>query len=65
MSLLSDDDRYYGSIPDFQGVWANAKTLEECREELIEVLEVWKLFRVSKDLPLPVVSNLKIEAILS
>ena len=26
--ILSDDKSYYGSIPGFQGVWANSPTLE-------------------------------------
>ncbi len=58
--ILPDDGTYYGSIPDFQGVWANAKTLEECREELAEVLEEWILFRVSRNLSLPVVNGLEL-----
>lgn len=32
---------FYGEIPDFQGVYANAETLELCREQLQEVLEGW------------------------
>ncbi|WP_315789004.1 hypothetical protein [Fischerella sp. JS2] len=37
--ILSDDDMFYREIPEFQSVWANADTLEACREELAEVLE--------------------------
>jgi hypothetical protein len=36
---LSDDRTFYGSISDFQGVCANAGNLEDCRNELAEVLE--------------------------
>ena len=32
---------YFGAISGIPGVWANAKTLEACREELREVLEDW------------------------
>ena len=39
--VLDDDGTYYGEIAGLQGVWANADTLEECREELREVLEGW------------------------
>jgi predicted RNase H-like HicB family nuclease len=35
------DGTYYGEIPGFQGVYANAGTLEVCREMLQEVLEGW------------------------
>jgi predicted RNase H-like HicB family nuclease len=52
--LLSDDGSFYGEIPDFEGVYANADTLEACRDELEEVLEEWILFRVSRNLALPV-----------
>ena len=41
--ILPDGEGYYGSIPDLQGIWANADTLEACREELREVLEEWIL----------------------
>ena len=44
--ILSDGESYYGEIPGFSGVYANAETLERCREELEEVLEEWILFRV-------------------
>jgi len=55
--ILPDDGSYYGEIPSFDGVYANATTLELCREELREVLEEWILFRVSRNLPLPVVDG--------
>jgi len=40
------DGTYYAEIPRLCGVWANAKNLEECREELREVLEGWLLIKV-------------------
>ena len=27
-----DDGTWFAEIPDFQGVWANASTVEECRQ---------------------------------
>ena len=39
---------------------ANAETLEECREQLAEVLEEWILFRVSRNLALPVVEGIEL-----
>ncbi len=56
--LLPDDGSYYGEIPECQGVYADADTLEECREELRQVLEEWILFRVHRNLPLPVVEGI-------
>ena len=38
---LLEDATFYGEIPGFQGVFANAGTLEETREQLQEVLEGW------------------------
>jgi len=58
--ILSDDGTFYGEIPGFDGVYANSKALEACREELEEVLEEWILFRVSRNLPLPVVDGIEL-----
>ena len=49
--ILQDDRTFYGEIPEFDGMYANADTLEACRDELEEVLEEWILFRVSRNLP--------------
>lgn len=58
--ILSDDASFYGEIPGFQGVYANAETLEDCREELAEVLEEWIFLHLSDNTPLPVVNGLKL-----
>lgn len=58
--ILPDDGTFYGEIPGFDGVYANADTLEACREELEEVLEEWILLRVSKNLSLPVVDGIEL-----
>ncbi len=58
--ILPDDGSYYGEIPGFQGVYANAEMLGDCRDELLEVLEQWIFFRLSKNLPLPTVDGLKL-----
>lgn len=59
--ILPNDKTFYGEIPGFKGVYANAKTLELCREELEQVLEEWILFRVSKNLSLPIVDKIEIK----
>ena len=53
--ILPDDHTFYGEIPGFAGVYANAATLEACRDELAEVLDEWILFRVARNLPVPTV----------
>jgi predicted RNase H-like HicB family nuclease len=57
---LPDDGSYYGEIPACRGVYAKAATLEECREQMEEVLEEWVLFRVYKNLPLPVIDGIEL-----
>ena len=58
---LEDDDSIYGEIPVCNGVFANAPTLEECREQLEEVLEEWILFRVYKNLSLPIIDDIELK----
>jgi predicted RNase H-like HicB family nuclease len=58
--LLADDGSFYGEISVCNGVYANAATLEECREQLAEVLEEWILFRVYKNLPLPAIDGIEL-----
>ena len=41
--ILPDNEGYFGKIEGLQGIWANADSLEACREELREVLEEWIL----------------------
>jgi len=55
--ILPDDWSYYGEIPQCNGVYADAETLEECREQLREILEEWLLFRIHSNLPLPVIDT--------
>lgn len=59
--ILPDDGSYYGEIPQFTGVLANAATLEDCRAQLAEVLEEWILFRLHNNLALPVVDGIEIK----
>ena len=39
--IIDDEEPYYGEVPELKGVWTSGKTLEECREKLIEVIEGW------------------------
>jgi predicted RNase H-like HicB family nuclease len=43
---LLKNGTYFGEIPGLKGVWANAKNLENCCEELRDVLEEWLLLKV-------------------
>jgi predicted RNase H-like HicB family nuclease len=59
--ILADDQSFYGEIPGLAGVYANAPTLEECREQLREVLEEWVLIRVSRQLAIPAVDGVTLQ----
>jgi predicted RNase H-like HicB family nuclease len=59
--ILADDQSYYGEIPGFKGVYANAPTLEACRDELQQVLEDWILLSVAKNLPIPVIDGMELK----
>lgn len=59
--ILTEDGSYYGEIPECVGVYANAASLEHCRDELAQVLEDWILFRVHKGLPIPEIDGVKLE----
>ena len=48
-----EDGTFYGEIPRLRGVLAAGETLEECRNQLAEVVEEWVLVRVAKGLPVP------------
>jgi predicted RNase H-like HicB family nuclease len=58
--ILPDDGTYYGEIAGFNGVYANADTLEECRDLLKEVLEGWILLRVSFHFSLPIIDGIEL-----
>lgn len=58
MYEILEDGTYYAEIPDLQGVFANQKTLEACREELKSVLEGWILLGLQLGHPLPIVDGI-------
>lgn len=55
-----EDNTWFGEIPGFQGIWANAPSVESCRSELIEVLEEWILLKIKDSDPLPSVDGINI-----
>ncbi len=59
--IIEDDGSFYGEIPDIPGVWANASTLESCRDELESVLEGWLLLSVADHSPIPEIDGNRIE----
>ena len=59
--LIDDNEPFYGCIPELNGVWATGKSLEECRQTLITVLEEWILLRVKRGLVIPVIDGISID----
>jgi len=56
--ILPDGEGYFGAIADLSGVWAQANTLESCREELREVLEDWIILGLRMGHPLPALDGI-------
>lgn len=57
---ILEDKTFYGEIPGFQGVWANAATLEDCRTELQEALEGWIVLGLQLGHQLPLVDGIRL-----
>ncbi|HFD40087.1 MAG TPA: type II toxin-antitoxin system HicB family antitoxin [Anaerolineae bacterium] len=57
---ILEDGTFYGEIPGFQGVYANAKTLADCSEQLREVLEGWIVLGLRLGHPLPAVGGVEL-----
>ena len=55
---LENNTGFFGSIPGFQGVWANAGTLEETRAELAEVLAEWVDLGLEFGDPIPEIAGI-------
>ena len=56
--ILSEGEGYFGAIEGLQGVWAQADTLEACREELREVLEEWIVLGLKMGHPIPSIDGI-------
>jgi len=59
--IINDEEPYYGEVPELKGVWANGKTLEECRKKLKEVIEGWLILSIKKGLSIPELDGITVE----
>ena len=57
--IIKDNEPFYGEVPGLKGVWATGKTLEECRDNLREVIDGWIVVRLRKNLPIPPIGEQK------
>ncbi len=55
------DGTCFAEIDGFQGVWGNGLTIEECRQDLLEVLEEWIILKLQDGDTLPIVDDLEIK----
>ncbi|MCC6545502.1 MAG: type II toxin-antitoxin system HicB family antitoxin [Nitrospirae bacterium] len=56
-----EDGSWFAEIPGFEGVWANGGSVEDCRRELIEVLEEWLLLKIQDKDNIPSVGGVEIK----
>ena len=61
--IIEDEEPYYGEIEELPGVWATGKTLEECRNNLKEVIEGWILVSTKKGLKIPKLGSIEINKV--
>jgi len=57
---IIEDGTYFGEVPGLQGIWANARTLEECRRELQEVLEDWLIVKLGDGDSIPRIGRVQL-----
>ena len=61
--IIDDDEPYYGEIKELKGIWVTAKTLDECRNKLKEVVESWILISIKKGIHIPKLGKQEIKEI--
>ena len=54
---------YYADVPELPGVLAYGATLEECRQQLIEVIEGWLIVGFSHGDTLPVLNTIDLNTV--
>jgi predicted RNase H-like HicB family nuclease len=59
-----EDNIFFAEIPGFAGIVASGDTLEDCRQQLIDVLEGWLLVGVRHGHTLPVLDGINLNAVL-
>lgn len=57
-----EDGSYAAIVPGLQGVIAVGDTFEECRRDLIEVIEEWIVARLQRGCPIPPIAGHTIES---
>jgi predicted RNase H-like HicB family nuclease len=58
--VIDNPEPFYAHVPGLVGVWATGKTVEDCRKELIEVIEEWIVAKLQWGQPIPPMGGLTI-----
>lgn len=58
--VIDDAQPIFGEVPELEGIWATGKTVEECRSELISVIEGWIALRLKMGDTIPPIGNVGI-----
>lgn len=58
--VIEDEKPFFASVPELPGVWASGKIIEECRRELISVIEGWVLLRLRMGRSIPSLGGITI-----
>ena len=57
---LTENGRFFGSVPPCRGCWGEGATLEECREDLQSALEDWVALGLGHGDPFEVIDGIDI-----
>jgi predicted RNase H-like HicB family nuclease len=58
-----EDGRFFATLPGFKGLWAEGKTIEAARRELISSLEDWLLLAIRCGDDVPVIGGIDLNKI--
>ena len=56
--FIPNEGYFYCEIPECRGVFVKANSIEEAREEIIEILEEWLFIRLRKNLDIPIIDDI-------
>ncbi len=55
---ILEDGTFFGEVPQLDAVWANAPTLELCRDELKDVIEGWLMLGIAMHHEIPPIDGI-------
>ncbi|KAF0246882.1 MAG: hypothetical protein FD180_241 [Planctomycetota bacterium] len=58
-----EDGSFAGEVPALRGVLAHAESLEDCRDQLAEVIEEWALVRIARGLTVPTLDGIRLAVV--